>query len=172
MPFKFWIYKCFFAFHFGQHQLRCVTIMNLYLYSPWLILCWFYASSPSKQISGTIWSVDDFVKSRLSSTVIHGCSKISSDRIRSSGSLRSSERIMHRAFDVKHSGTRNWPRDIFANNDACSESLNGYLSTMKMKEKNINLEINGENKRSNPDFICPISFLIQNVTESTRDMIR
>lgn len=79
---------------------------------------------------------------------------------------------MHRAFDVKHSGTRNWPRDIFANNDACSESLNGYLSTMKMKEKNINLEINGENKRSNPDFICPISFLIQNVTESTRDMIR
>lgn len=87
----------------------------------------FYASSRSTKMSGTSWSFDDLLKSRLSSAVIHGCSKISSDRIRSSGSLRSNERIMQRAFDVKQSGTRNWPRDILANSDACSESLNGYL---------------------------------------------
>lgn len=79
------------------------------------------------KMSGTSWSLDDLLKSRLSSAVIHGCSKISSDKIRSSGSLRSNERIIHLAFDVKQSGTRNWPREIFANNDACSESLNGYL---------------------------------------------
>lgn len=58
---------------------------------------------------------------------------MSSDVIRSSGSRRNSERIIHRAFDVRQSGTRNWPRDIFANSDACSESLNGYLKLKKEK---------------------------------------
>lgn len=100
----------------------------------------FYASSRSTKMSGTSWSFDDLLKSRLSSAVIHGCSKMSSDKIRSSGSLRSSERIMHRAFDVKQSGTRNWPRDIFANSDACSESLNGYLQ--KIQNRNENIDIN------------------------------
>lgn len=84
-------------------------------------------------MSGTSWSLDDLLKSRLSSVFIHGCSNISSDKIRSSGSLRSNERIIHRAFDVKQSGTRNWPRDIFANNEACSESLNGYLKVERRK---------------------------------------
>lgn len=93
-----------------------------------------YASSRSEKISGTSWSLDDLLKSRLSSTFIHGCSKMSSERIRSSGSLRSSERIMQRAFDVRQSGTRNWPREIFANSDACSESLNGYLKWNKRRK--------------------------------------
>lgn len=94
-----------------------------------------YESSPSSEMSGTIWSVDERVKSRFSSAFIHGCSRMSSDKMRSSGSLRSNDRIMQRAFDVKQSGTRNWPRDIFANSDACSESLNGYLQTKVRKRR-------------------------------------
>lgn len=97
------------------------------------VIILFYASSSSTKTSGTIWSPDDLLKSRVSSCVIHGCSKISSDRMRSSGSFRNSERIIQRAFDVKQSGTRNWPRDIFANNEACSESLNGYLQIDKKR---------------------------------------
>lgn len=139
MHFKFWFSNIVFvsASFWATSIVMRHNYTFIHLYFPLLFLCWFYASSPSKQISGTIWSVEDFVKSRFSSTVIHGCSKISSDKIRSSGSLRSSERIMHRAFDVKHSGTRNWPRDIFANNDACSESLNGYLYTMNKWKKQL-----------------------------------
>lgn len=97
------------------------------------VIILFYASSSSTKTSGTIWSPDDLLKSRVSSCVIHGCNKISSDRMRSSGSFRNSERIIQRAFDVKQSGTRNWPRDIFANNEACSESLNGYLQIDKKR---------------------------------------
>lgn len=52
---------------------------------------------------------------------------MSSDVIRSEGSLLSKERIRHLARDERHSGITKWPRDIFANNEACSESLKGYL---------------------------------------------
>lgn len=55
--------------------------------------------------------------------------------IRSEGSLRNKDRIKHRARDERHSGITKWPRDIFANNDACSESLKGYL------QQKISLEI-------------------------------
>lgn len=84
-------------------------------------------SFSSKNMSGTHWSLVDLPKSRFSSVCIHGWRRMSSDRIRSSGSFRRSERIMQRAFDERHSGTWNWPREIFAKSDACSESLNGYL---------------------------------------------
>ena len=47
--------------------------------------------------------------------------------IRSEGSLLSKDRIRHLARDERHSGITKWPREIFANNEACSESLKGYL---------------------------------------------
>lgn len=62
----------------------------------------------------------------------HGCRSTSRALSRSHASRRSSERIRHLPRDDKPSGTRKYPRDIFANSDACSESLKGYLQRRKL----------------------------------------
>lgn len=83
--------------------------------------------------SGTHWSVLADVDlllyaSRLSLLAFnHGWNRMSSLVILSSGSRRSKARMMQRDFEDRHSGRTYMPRDILANNDACSESLKGYL---------------------------------------------
>lgn len=56
---------------------------------------------------------------------------MSSEVSRSDGSFRSRERIRQRDLELRQSGMRKWPLDIFANRLACSESLKGYLKNKK-----------------------------------------
>lgn len=58
--------------------------------------------------------------------------------ILSEGSLLRRDRIRHLAREDRQSGMIKCPLDIFANREACSESLNGYLEQhTRMNSKKI-----------------------------------